>query len=204
MLSIKFKIVASYFLAGLALWFADAFLDYLIYFDGSFWDLLTKDPPARKIFTRTTIVLVCFVFGLITAIITTRKRKAEEALSEANERYRILLDNANDSVSMHEINKTGQSLGFKEVNHAACERFGYIREDLLKMPVSSVYDPDKLGVLQEAMTRLLTEKKIIFDTEYATSDGRRMPVEVSARLFHHEGKQMVLCVARELGQRKVN
>lgn len=202
MLSTKFRIVATYFLLGLFLWFADAFLDYMVYYDGPFLDLITKDPPARKLFTRTVILCAFFMFGIISAALHSQKKETEQALREANARYRILLNNAYDSVFMHEISNANENWTITEANNAACERFGYVHDDLLRMSATNIFDPDGTGEYQKKLREIFEQKQLIFDSIYGTADGRRMPVEISARLFRYHGRRMVLAVARELGQRK--
>ncbi len=132
----------------------------------------------------------------------TERRRAEEALRESEERYRRLFNAGTDAIYVHELTGEGVPGRFVEVNEVACRRLGYTREELLTMSPGDIDAPDKRAVSQAVGRRLLEENNVVFEMENVAKDGTRIPVEISANLFRHNGRNMVLSVARDLSERR--
>ena len=130
----------------------------------------------------------------------TERRLAEQALRESEERYRLLLQNMNDAVFVHELGAEAPG-GFVDVNDRACEVLGYTREELLRMEVGAIDVPEQLERLPAIMAALHDSGRAVFETQHLTRDGRRVPVEVSVRVLDIEGRATVLSVARDIGER---
>jgi PAS domain S-box-containing protein len=131
----------------------------------------------------------------------TERLEAETALAESEERYRLLVQNVNDAVYVHEIAE-GRPSRFTEVNDRACEMLGYSRADFLSMDVAAIDTPDQVKRTGGIIADLLATGQTIFETEHVTRDGRRIPVEISARLFEMQGRPVVLSVARDITERR--
>jgi PAS domain S-box-containing protein len=133
--------------------------------------------------------------------ITGRKR-AEEALHESEERYRLLLQNANDAVWVCEVSPAAPGR-FLDVNDKACEMLGYTREELLAMEVPQIDTPEQRKRFPAVLRQLYETGSIVFETEHVAKDGRRIPVEVSVRQFALRGKPLNLAVVRDITDRKL-
>ncbi|MCF8106865.1 MAG: PAS domain S-box protein [Desulfohalobiaceae bacterium] len=129
------------------------------------------------------------------------RKKTEEALRASEERYRLLLQNANDSVFVHEVTEEGPGR-FLEVNDRACRVLGYTRDEFLEMDISAIDVPEHQARIPEIMNELAGTGHAIFETEQLAKDGRRIPVEVSARLFEFQGVSAVLAVVRDISERR--
>ena len=55
------------------------------------------------------------------------------ALTESEERYRLLFNSANDAIFVHQPSTEGEPRKFIEVNDVACKMYGYTREELLEL-----------------------------------------------------------------------
>jgi len=71
---------------GVMAWVADAVLDYAIFYEGSFWNLLIMDVPHHEIYIRFFILTSFIIFGLIVSKIFKNQRKLQEELY-ASERH---------------------------------------------------------------------------------------------------------------------
>ncbi len=131
----------------------------------------------------------------------TELRTAQEALAVSEERHRLLLQNMNDAVYVHEIDEAGPG-AVSDVNERACEMLGYTREELLGLEVGALDVPEQRERLPRIMTSLREEGRAVFETEHVAKDGRRVPVEVSARVLQIGGRRTVLSVAREISERR--
>jgi PAS domain S-box-containing protein len=129
----------------------------------------------------------------------TERLETERALRESEERYRRLLQNVNDVVFVHEIEAPGRLI---EVNDRCSEFLGYSRDELLSMSVGDIDARDATGGTPEIVARLLESGQAIFQSEHRARDGRVIPVEVNARVFEMQGRNLVLSVARDITERK--
>jgi PAS domain S-box-containing protein len=143
--------------------------------------------------------------SVITAVrdITERKR-TQQALAESEKRYRLLFNNVNDAVFVHEGPRDGFPGRFVEVNNTACERLGYTREELLQMSPPDIDAPETLKALPEIMKKLLANGHMLWEGLHLTRDGRRIPVEISNLIFDLNGVPMILSSARDISERKTS
>lgn len=77
----------------------------------------------------------------------TKRKEAEEAFRESEERYRSLFEESQETISI-----TDQKGEFVEVNKAALDLFGYTREEISKASFKELYvDPkDRVRFQREA------------------------------------------------------
>ena len=133
---------------------------------------------------------------------TTAHKDPAVPAQHADERYRLLLENANDAVYVHELSPERPGR-FLEVNERACTMLGYTADELLAMEVTDIDVPEQREQLQSIIPSLYHSGRALFETEHLARDGRRIPVEVSTRLFDLHGVPTVLSVARDVSERKL-
>ncbi len=127
---------------------------------------------------------------------------AETRLRSSEARFRALFESGNDVMVMHPFGADQAGMKFVEVNHVACERLGYTREELLRLGPADI-DADGMDEARAAaLRRVTTEGHAVFEMTHKTKDGRLIPVEVSAGRFDYGGKPYVLSVARDLTERR--
>lgn len=129
-----------------------------------------------------------------------RDRTAELRASE--EKYRTLIECANDAVFIHQINEDGMPGPFTEVNELACRRLGYSREELCRLSPLELDDPRYRDRIAEATERLLQDGHAVFETAQIAKDGRSIPVEVSTRLLELNGTRLLFSLVRDITERK--
>lgn len=132
------------------------------------------------------------------------EKRVEErtaALRASEGKYRSLIESANDAVFINEIrdNLPGP---FLEVNALACRRLGYSREELARMSLPELDDPQQRDRTASAMAQLFREGEVVFETVHLARDGRSLPVEVSSRLIATTGGRLLLSIVRDLSERK--
>lgn len=122
---------------------------------------------------------------------------------ESERKYRALFDNADDAIFLVAAGAGEGGPGrFLDVNRVACERYGYSREGLLSRSPRDLAPPERRDELAAMAGRLQAERRVTFEWEHVTSDGRRIPVEINANLFELGGRPVVLAVARDISKRK--
>jgi diguanylate cyclase (GGDEF)-like protein/PAS domain S-box-containing protein len=128
------------------------------------------------------------------------------ALTDVSEQYEtaraldftgMLLDEVSDAVVCHTLD--GRIV---YANQAASAERGYTREEFLRLRVSDLISPEA-AVRYGALTdRLVRDGSASFESEDVTADGRRMTVEVNARMVDVGGEPIVIAVARDISERK--
>lgn len=160
-------------------------------------DYLVKD--------RNFLDILPQVMDQVTVQLVTEKRlyMMEEALRESEHRFRMLFNSGTDAILVHEI-KDGEPRNFVEVNDIACKRLGYSREELLEMT------PEQVEIMEDepdtdmpAIREMLLEKKhVLYELDYITKDGKKIPVEVNSHLIDLGRGPAVLSIARDITERK--
>ena len=146
------------------------------------------------------------VFGAVKDI--TEEITAQEALKEAKTRleqrvgfdearFRTVLDQAGEAILMIDPS-TG---GFIDFNDTACRRLGYEREELARMCVQEIEADAPFWMMPE---RQLELRRRPFSTvgEHRRKDGTSFPVEVVVSMRRYIGRDYLLCVARDITDRK--
>ena len=142
------------------------------------------------------------IHSLAVLVDITERKRAEAALRESEELYRILFGSGNDAVLAHQLTAEGTPGNFIEVNDVACERLGYSRAELMGLSLRDIVSPQRRLMDPTIMPRLHAEKHVLFESELVAKDGSEVPVEINAHLFDLSGRPTVLSVARDLTERK--
>lgn len=122
----------------------------------------------------------------------TERKRAEKALQESENRYRMLIEQASDAIFIANVN------GFYiEANSAACKLLGYTREEIQQKQMLDIFiiEPDKPlrhVALMQGQT-LLRERQMI------RKNGSLVSVEVSSKLLLDGTVQ---AIARDITERK--
>jgi PAS domain S-box-containing protein len=138
--------------------------------------------------------------GIDNARLFDAVRREREAARRSEERYRNLLENANDIIYTHDLEGN-----YLSINRAGEVVTGYTREEVLAgMNISQIVAPDHLDT-----ARRMTEQKLrdptptVYELDIVAKDGRRLTLEVSTRVAYRDGRpSLVEGVARDVTERK--
>jgi len=120
------------------------------------------------------------------------ERSAEFQKSE--EKYRSLIAQASDAIYM--IDTRGN---FTEVNDNMCKTTGYSQEELLKLNIGAIIDPDELKAdpLPDGKNRVWAS--VVRERKFVRKDGSRFMVEINAKMFSDD---RIMVIARDITGRK--
>jgi len=120
-----------------------------------------------------------------------RARAAERSLA----RYKLFSEHTGDVVLM--LRRDGTIV---EANEAAARAYGFTRDELVNRSVTElrVAGADEVARVRLAETN---EHGTIYDSVHRRRDGSEMPVEVSMRSSIIDGRELVLCVIRDVSER---
>jgi len=129
----------------------------------------------------------------------TRRKQAEDALRESENRYRQLFEAESDAVFLIE-NETGRIL---EANGAAEAMYGYSRQELLVMRNTDL-SAEPEDTRRVTLTSPMAADQIV-DIPlrlHHRKDGTVFPVEITGRFFVWQGQPVHIAAIRDISQRK--
>ncbi|HEY9810775.1 MAG TPA: adenylate/guanylate cyclase domain-containing protein [Halomicronema sp.] len=129
-----------------------------------------------------------------------KRKQAELALAESEERYRDLFENATDL-----IQSVASDGSFIYVNRAWKETLGYSEEDLANMSVFEVLHPDCQEQCGEMFKRVISGEKLQrVQAAFISKNGQKIFVEGSINCKVVEGKPVATrAIFRDITQRLV-
>lgn len=129
----------------------------------------------------------------------TKRKMAEEALRESEERYRVAIENSNDGVA---IVKDGFHL---YVNRRFVQMFEYSSPDeIIGKPITLVVHPEDRSLVFEMNQRRLKGEDVPERYEFRgiTKTGRTINVEVQGAKISYRGEEAYLIYLRDVTERK--
>ena len=121
---------------------------------------------------------------------------------ESERRYRALFDACSDAILVYRLEDDGRPGQLVEVNEAACRSLSYARTELLAMTAEDVLAPEARRKARKRSQALREAGSLVFETVFITSDGRRLPIESSARMVEIGGRRLCLAVGRSIAAHK--
>jgi PAS domain S-box-containing protein len=118
----------------------------------------------------------------------------------SRERYRSLMENANDIIYSHDL--AGHYLS---INRAGEKITGYTREEMLNgLNISDVVAPEFLDRVRQMIKHKIKDPSpTVYELDIITKDKRRLTLEVSTRISFADGKPAAIeGVARDITERK--
>lgn len=126
----------------------------------------------------------------------TQRKQTEQALKDSEERYRTLVEGANDAVFLETFD--GHIV---DVNTKACEMLGYTRNELLHLIMADlVHQDDSQSVEEEEKKK--GEPGPHREETMIRKNGSQMPVEVNTSILRLKGEKYLMSVVRDITQRK--
>ena len=127
----------------------------------------------------------------------TERKRADRALRESEGRYRILFENNPQPMWVADE----ESLAFLAVNDAACDHYGYSREEFLQMTIRDIRPAwevpaflEKLGSTPREQTRTVTSR-------HRTKNGTLIDVEIASHPILFAGRSARLVLATDVTER---
>ena len=130
----------------------------------------------------------------------TKRKEAEEALAESEERYRIAIEHSNDGVA---IISQGQH---QYVNRRFVEMFGYESlDEIIGKPITIIVHPDDQERVKSINSRRQKGEPVPSRYEFRgiTKDGRTIFIEVSATGIIYRNEPVSLVYLRDVTERKL-
>ena len=115
-------------------------------------------------------------------------------VKKSEEKYRLLLEHASDAIYL--VDQQGY---FAEVNESMCKMTGYSKEELLRLNVEDIIDPEQLKTDPVIHGYHLPDRSLIRERRLVRKDGGVFAVEINVKLF---ADNKMLVIARDITDRK--
>jgi PAS domain S-box-containing protein len=125
----------------------------------------------------------------------TERKRAEAAVRASEARYRLLFEMDSDAILLVDA----ASLDIVDLNPVAARRWGYSREELLRMKATDLS-------VEQAETRASVQQGVGTITIplrwHRKKDGTVFPIEITANRLELEGRRIVLAAIRDISARQ--
>ena len=144
------------------------------------------------------VIVSSIMVQQVEASVAERSR-AETAAQESEERYRELLENANDIIYVHDLDGN-----FISWNRKAEDLSGYKMSETKALRITDLVAPEDLALAEEMLAKKLTgQGGAPYTLRLVAKNGDRHEVEVSSRLLYENGQATgVQGIARDLTERR--
>jgi len=129
----------------------------------------------------------------------TERKRAEDTLRESEERYRDLLENANDLIQS--VTPDGR---FLYVNKAWREMLGYSEEEVANLRLWDIIHPDSIPHCKEVFQKVISGETVNnIEAVFVAKDGKLVTVEGNANSRFKKGETVATrSIFRDITERK--
>jgi PAS domain S-box-containing protein len=121
---------------------------------------------------------------------------AEEEIKSSETKFKDLFNHSSDVVFI--FNHHGDLI---EINNRACEALEIPREELIRKKIEVFFPANQIP--KEQLLHSYEQNNIkVFESEFKTKTGKIFPVEINSRPIHFNSKDAILCMARDISERK--
>ena len=137
--------------------------------------------------------------------------RAAEALSESEARYRAIVEDQTESLSLAQfsVDRVTDALywissdaRFFYVNDAACAALGHSRDELLQMTALDISPEFPPEMWPRHWQEMKEKGTVTMETVHRRKDGTVFPVEISANFLEYGGEEYNLAFVRDITARK--
>ncbi len=157
---------------------------------------IAKQKSLIKLYS--VIGFLIFIIAVITFIRYRSKKKNEKVLRDSEEKYRQLVERANDGVAVLQDGR------FKYVNPEFTWMTGYAREELIDKSMEKLLPPEWKEKIKENYSRRMAGEDVEqrYETVLLHKNGKRINIEVNAGIIPYENQPADLVFIRDISEKK--
>jgi PAS domain S-box-containing protein/putative nucleotidyltransferase with HDIG domain len=126
------------------------------------------------------------------------RKQVEEALQDSEEQYRLVVENAKESIIIT------QDMKVVFVNHATIGMVGYSKEILTSKPFTDFIHPDDLNIVVDNHIKRIKGEEVppVYSFRVISQDGTLIWCEINAAVIQWKGKPATLNFLTNITERK--
>jgi PAS domain S-box-containing protein len=128
----------------------------------------------------------------------TERKRAEEALLQSEQRYRLLFKLNPQPMWVFDL----ETLAFLEVNEAAIHHYGYSREEFLAMTIKDIRPAEDIPNLLDNISRSMPQYEEAGVWKHQKKDGTIIDVEITAHELTFYGRLAQIVLAYDVTERR--
>ncbi|MBU1273837.1 MAG: response regulator [Proteobacteria bacterium] len=199
------KIIALALFSGILLWFVDSLVDYLWFYQGTFWGLLITAVPPHELYIRLLILAFFLGFGILAGRMVERLRRTEAELTAGRQWLATTLSSIGDAVIA-----TDRQGRVSFMNPTAAGLTGWTPSEASGRPLGEVFkiiNEHTLRPAADPVQKVLasgTVAGLANHTLLMARDGRRLPIEDSGAPIKNQRGEVdgVVLVFRDISRRR--
>ncbi|MFZ2657556.1 MAG: PAS domain S-box protein [Victivallales bacterium] len=141
-------------------------------------------------------LLICIIL-IIAFLLHQSSLEASLIISESENKYRSLFNSSSETILI--LSVEGR---FLEVNRIASDKTGYSHDELLKLSMGDLDSAEFEEFVPDRIMQIKNEGHAVFESSFLTKDKLLIPVEINASLIEYLGRPAVICLARDISDRK--
>ncbi|MDD3966812.1 MAG: PAS domain S-box protein [Candidatus Marinimicrobia bacterium] len=128
----------------------------------------------------------------------TERKKSEEALRRSEEKYRLLVENANDGIEITQNDK------IIFCNARFAEMLGYGSEEIKNVPFRNIFTESAEAELKERHRKRLEGQQVPgrYSSTFCKKDGSVIDVEVTYEIIDYRGTPATFAIIRDITELK--
>lgn len=153
------------------------------------------------LYTLSMSVILYFLLRYMLSLIKETEASylaVEKREKESLRLFNFALDNSADATYWFTFDGR-----FYYANDAAARMLGYRKEELLNMNLWDMDHNFTSVQAQEFLQEIKDVKHTTFETMQTRKDSKKLPIEVSANYFTHEGEEFICAFGRDISERRV-
>ena len=129
------------------------------------------------------------------------KLKNSSELLKIKEKYKEFFNQANDAIYLWKVNKDNSIGKCIDSNKAATKMLGYTKTEFKKLTPFDIVTKSFLKIASVASKKIINTKSARFNSMHISKSGKKINVEVNARLIEIDNKKYVVSVTRDIDER---
>ncbi|MGZ7117509.1 MAG: PAS domain S-box protein, partial [Methanobacterium sp.] len=134
--------------------------------------------------------------GIIISVNVTERKKAEKALKESEEKFRILSDYSPIAIVVYRDK-------YLYMNQAAVSILGYNKDEVLQMDLEEIIHPDYRKFIKNKINEIMDgNQKQSGEIKMITKTGKEIWIDVSSKTILYEGSPALMIIGLDITELK--